>query len=476
MRAMRAVDGGTSPRMRALRPVLAACLCLWLYGSWTSVAAAESAKSGPYSRLEIFARALSHIENSYVGAVNDDALIEGAIRGMLKVLDPHSAYLSADELRILDSDTQGQFGGVGIEVDVHDGWLTVLRVMPGGPAARAGVETGDRLLTIEGFFARDLSIEDALKRMRGEPGTQVHVQLRRRNVDAAVDVTLTREIIRVPAVEGRLLADGCVYVQLRLFQEDSAGQLRQVLDEAVERAAKGGGIKGVLLDLRDNPGGLLSAAVLVADEFLRDGVIVSTRGRNGVLLRENRATGPGTRPDWPLVLLVNGYSASASEIVAGALRDHHRAVLVGTRTFGKGSVQNVIDMPDGSALKLTTALYYTPNGTSIQARGIEPDVAIEQLDPAVLREARLGTGEFSEAALSGHLAVPASVVVNTDSAPQPRSSRSPSQPAPERSAPRAPLKTTGARPALESDYQAFMGHQVLKALIAQRGLHSEPHP
>lgn len=441
----------------------AAWLVMWLSAS---SAAAESAKTGPYSRLEIFARALSHIDNSYVGEVDDDALIEGAIRGMLKVLDPHSAYLNAEELRILDSDTQGQFGGVGVEVDVHDGWLTVLRVIPESPAARAGVQPGDRLLTIEGKPARDLTIEDALQQMRGEPGTAVRVQLRRRGVEAAVDVSLTREIIRVQAVEGRLLPDRSVYVRLRMFQEDSVEQLRRVLDEANDHAAKGGGITGVLLDVRDNPGGLLSSAVLIADEFLSDGVIVSTRGRGGKLLRENRASAAGTRPAWPMVVLVNGYSASASEIVAGALHDQHRAVLVGTRTFGKGSVQNIIDMPDGSALKLTTALYYTPNGTSIQARGIDPDVVIEQLDANLLREARLGSGEYSEAALARHLAVPE---LARDAAQKNPGGAAPAAGpnAPPRTAPRAPRVTERPLPPFESDYQAFMGHQVLKALIAQ---------
>jgi carboxyl-terminal processing protease len=337
--------------------------------------------------------------------------------------------------------------------------------MPGGPAARAGVLPGDRLLSIEGQIARDLSIEDALSRMRGEPGTQVRVQLRRRGVEAAVDVTLTREIIRVQAVEGRLLSDRCVYLQLRMFQEDSVQQLRQVLDEAVDRAAKGGGVSGLLLDLRDNPGGLLSSAVLVADEFLTDGVIVSTRGKNGKLLRENRASASGTRPAWPMVVLVNGYSASASEIVAGALHDQHRAVLVGTRTFGKGSVQNIIDMPDGSALKLTTALYYTPSGTSIQARGIEPDVMIEQLDANLLREARLGAGELSEATLAGHLAVPPTVTSLPPETPAkpPVAAGTPQS----RDMPRVPIKSERPRPPFESDYQAFMGHQVLKALVAQ---------
>jgi len=438
------------------RRVAAAC---FLASFWGSAVAAESAKTPAYPRLEIFARALSHIENSYVGNVDQDAIIEGAIRGMLKVLDPHSAYLNAEELRILDSDTQGQFGGVGIEVDVNDGWLTVLHVMANGPAARAGVQVGDRLLSIEDSPARDLSIEDALSRMRGDPGTQVRVQLRRRGVEAAVAVTLVRDMIHIDAVEGRLLPDHVVYVRLRIFQEDSAEQVHRVIDEAVDHAAGDGGVRGILFDLRDNPGGLLSAAVLIADEFLRDGVIVSTRGRGGKLLRENRASAAGTRPDWPMVVLVNGYSASASEIVAGALHDQHRAVLVGTRTFGKGSVQNVIDLPDGSAMKLTTALYYTPNGSSIQARGIEPDVVIEQLDPGVLREARLGAGDITEASLTGHLAMPAA---GPDSAGPPAKAAQP------RNALRNGASGQTERSAFEGDYQAFMGHQMLKALMVQR--------
>lgn len=423
-----------------------------------SVVCAQAGSAGAYPRLEVFARALAHVEASYVGEVSDDALIEGAIRGMLKVLDPHSAYLNANELRILDSDTEGHFGGVGIEVDVNDGWLTVLRVMPNGPAAKAGVKPGDRFLTVDGKSARDISIEDALQRMRGEPGTRVNVTLRRRDAPAALDLTLTRDVIRVDAVEGRLLPDGVIYVQLRVFQEDTVSQLRRVLDEAVDRAAaEGGKVAGLLLDLRDNPGGLLSSAILVADEFLSEGVIVSTRGRGGKLLRENRAQRSGTRPDWPMVVLTNGYSASAAEIVAGALHDHERAVLVGARTFGKGSVQNIVDLPDGTAMKLTTALYFTPSGVSIQARGIEPDVFIEQLDPSVLKEARLGGGQVSEATLSGHL--------GNGAGPLP----SPAPPGTQdRKQPKQPSGTEERKPAFEDDYQAFMGHQVLRALLAQR--------
>ena len=456
-----------------LRIASSACL---LSLAFCLTVSAQAGGTGAYPRLEVFARALAHIEGSYVGEVSDDALIEGAIRGMLKVLDPHSTYLNAAELRILDSDTEGQFGGVGIEVDVNDGWLTVVRVMPGGPAAKAGVQPGDRFLRIEGKPARDLSIEDALQRMRGEPGTRVQVSLRRRDAENAIDLTLTRAIIHVDAVEGRLLPDGIVYVQLRVFQQDTITQLRRVLDEAVDAAAVsgkraapaaiggkvvpaaggGGQIRGVLLDLRDNPGGLLSAAVLVADEFLNDGVIVSTRGRGGKLLRENRAQSAGTRPAWPIVVLTNGYSASAAEIVAGALHDHERAVLVGTRTFGKGSVQNIVELPDGTAMKLTTALYYTPSGTSIQAKGIEPDVFIEQLDPAVLREARLGKGEVSEATLAGHLG-------ETALPPDP-----PAPPLQDRKTPKGPAGPDEREPPFQDDYQAFMGHQVLRALLAHQ--------
>ncbi len=384
--------------------------------------------------------------------------MQGAIRGMLKVLDPHSAYLDSNELRVLTDDTEGRFGGVGIEIDVHDGWLEVVRVMPSGSALRAGIQPGDRFLAIDGVPARDLSIDEAITRMRGEPGTQVRVTLRRRGAEQAIEAVLTRQIIDVPAVDGRVLDDRIVYVTLRAFQENTADELRQVLDQAVEHTAGKGGVRGVLLDLRDNPGGLLSSAVLVADEFLSDGVIVSTRGRGGKLLRESRASKAGTRPNWPMVVLVNGYSASAAEILAGALHDQHRAVLVGTRTFGKGSVQNVIDLPDGSALKLTTALYFTPNGTSIQARGIEPDVLIAQLDSKLLHEAQLGAGQMTEASLSNHLFVAADGDRSLDA-----TRKSTARDAPHG----APVAADGGGSTFSDDYQAAMAHQILRALIAR---------
>jgi carboxyl-terminal processing protease len=433
------------------RSKLAFALCISVAVLASDRSAHAQGNEGRYTRLEIFARALAHIEQSYVEVPHEDVLVEGAIRGMLQVLDPHSAYLDPREMHVLQSDTEGRFGGVGVEIDVDDGWLTVLRVFPGGPAATAGLEQGDRFLTIDGLPARDLSIEDAILRMRGEPGTQVRVTLRRPSAEAAIERVITRAIIEVAPVEARVLRDRVVYVQLRMFQEDTGAQLKRVLDEAVSRTADAGGVRGVILDLRNNPGGLVSAAVMVADEFLREGVIVSTKGRGGKLLRENRATKDGTRPDWPMVVLVNGFSASASEIVAGALADHGRAVIVGTRTFGKGSVQNVIDLPDGSALKLTTALYYTPSGSSIQAHGIEPDVVIEQLDANLLRKARLGSEGAGEALLDGHLRGSS---VPRDLSNQPRT------------AARTQASDAGESE-LVDDYQAQMAHQMLKALLAR---------
>jgi carboxyl-terminal processing protease len=398
---------------------------------------AEPRSASPFHKLESFARALSHVEQSYVGELDDDRLVYGAIRGMLKVLDPHSELLEPEQYRILTSDTEGLYGGVGLEIDVHDGWLTVIGAFDGGPAARAGVRPGDRFLSIDGVGARDMPVQEALERMRGEPGTTVKVALRRKGAEDAVELSLTREVIEVEAVQLRVLSDRVAYLRLKVFQQTVGQDVRRALDLAVERTAEHGGVRGLLLDLRGNPGGLLSAAVQVADELLEGGVIVSTRGRGGVLQREYRAERSGTRPDWPLVVLVDGYSASASEIVAGALQDHGRGVLVGTRTFGKGSVQNVIELPDGSAIKLTTALYFTPSGRSIQAHGIEPDVRAEQLDPAVLKQARLGADASSEAGLEGHIDAGNGAA------------KAAAEPFPD-------------------DFQARMGHEVLSALIAAR--------
>jgi len=418
-----------------------------------AVAVAVPTEASPYHSLGIFARALAHIEMSYVEVSDSEALVYGAIRGMVETLDPHSTFMDPEEYRILSSDTEGRFGGVGIEINVRDGWLTVVSVFDSGPAARAGVRPGDRFLSIGDRSARDMRIDEAVRLMRGELGTTVMARLRREGQEQAIEVELTREVIAVRAVEARLIPDRIAYVRLRSFQETTTSELRAALDLCASEAAAGGGIVGVVLDLRQNPGGLLDEAVLVSDEFLSEGVIVSTRGRGDRLLEEARARSGGTRPDWPMVVVVDEFTASAAEIVAGALQDHHRAAIVGTRTFGKGSVQNIIELSDGSALKLTIARYYTPSGRSIQARGIDPDVVVEQLN---FEGGDTGDSEaFREESLEGHL---------------PGESPAP------------PGSTEGARGAVRTgpvrdgrpgepfpdDYQAFMAVQTLRALIAAR--------
>lgn len=361
---------------------------------------AQSVEQSRYHKLESFTRALAHIEQSYVDVPDGERLMSGAIRGMVEALDPHSSYLDREELRILQDDAEGRYAGIGTEIDARDGWLTVSAVLEGSPAERAGIRPGDRFLAIEGLPARDLPLDEAIRRMRGEPGTRVRVSLRRANVERSIERELTREMVAVRAVDARVLEGQLVMLRLRVFQDTTGSELHRALDEATAACASRGGIAGLVIDLRDNPGGLVSAAVTVADELLEGGVIVQTRGRGERVLQTEHAARSGTRPRFPIVVLVNARTASAAEILAGALRDHKRAVIVGQRTFGKGSVQNIIGLPDGSAIKLTTARYYTPLGHAIQARGIEPDIAIASAPPAANGEP---LGPMRESDLEGHL-------------------------------------------------------------------------
>lgn len=420
---------------------------------------ATEGRASPYANLGIFARALSHIEAVHVEEPDQDELIYGAIRGMVGTLDPHSTFMDPEEYRILTSDTQGRFGGIGVEIDVRDGWLTVHGVIEGGPADQAGIQPGDRFLRIENRSARDMPISESIQIMRGEPGTRVRVSIRREGQDEAIALELTRAIVEVEAVEARILPDRVVHLRLKAFQSTTTDEVRRALDAAVERTADRGGVRGVLLDMRRNPGGLLHEAVRVSDEFLSSGVIVSTRGRGGQVLSEASAHAAGTRPEWPMVVLVDHYTASAAEIVAGALRDHGRAIVVGSRTWGKGSVQNVIELPDGSALKLTIARYYTPSGRSIQAQGIQPDVEVEQLSEETSRELiQQAIDRFSEASLEGHL--------EGDDAPAGRAEDL----TPRTEVRRAPEnQEDDDQPAFADDFQARVAHQVLNALIVSRG-------
>lgn len=450
-----------APRSRRVRlGTLAACAFAGSFAATLALdlagprgARATETEASPYANLGIFARALSHVETSHVEPPDQDALIYGAIRGMVETLDPHSAFLDPAEVRALEADTEGAFGGIGVEIDVRDGWLTVHGVFPEGPADRAGIEAGDRFLSLEGMSARDMRISDAVRRMRGEPGVPVHVRIRREGVEEGIELEIVREIIHVEAVEARVLPDRVAWIEIRSFQSTTTSELRAALDRAEAETASAGGVAGVVLDLRGNPGGLLDEAVRVSDEFLSSGLIVSTRGRDGIVLSEEHATGPGTRPDYPVVVLVDYFTASAAEIVAGALQDHHRALVVGTRTWGKGSVQNVIDLPDGSALKLTIARYYTPSGDSIQAVGITPDIVIEQLDEHAARALAAESAPISEAMLEGHLD-PESIddVV---------------------AAARGTAREAGASAdddPFPDDFQARMAHAILRATIAARSV------
>jgi carboxyl-terminal processing protease len=366
-------------------------------GVVAATASEAPARRSPFEPLSLFARALAFIELAYVEPVDQEELVHGAIRGLAESLDPHSVYMDPEEYEIFNSDSEGRFAGIGVEVSIKDGWITILSVFDGGPAKRGGLQPGDRFLAIDGEEARDMRIYDAVRMIRGEPGTSVDVTIRREGAPDAIEATLTRAFIEIDPVEVEVLEGGIAYVRIEAFQDGTARALRDALDQAVVSLKRRGGVRGVLLDLRDNGGGLLDEAIWVSDEFLASGVIVTTRGRDQREVARYTARRGGTRPKWPIVVLINENTASASEIVAGALQDHERATLVGVRSFGKGSVQTIFDLPGGSALKLTISRYYTPSGRSIQALGITPDLHADQPRPN-------GDPEpYREEELDGHL-------------------------------------------------------------------------
>jgi len=334
-----------------------------------------------YQKLDTFAKILAYVENSYVDEVDAGQLMSGAISGMLSVLDPYTAYLPAEDLQDVRSDTSGEFGGLGIEIGAEPESLRVIAPLDDTPAARAGLQAGDRILAIDGETTKGMTVLAAVKRMRGVPGTKVKLTLDRTGFSAPRDIVLQRDHIRVESVVSRLYPGGYGYVRIKSFQERTDRELGKAL--AALKAENGGvDLKGLVLDLRNNPGGLLDQGVRVADHFISKGVIVSTEGRRGKLLDVHHAHPAGTEPGYPVVTLVNGGTASASEIVAGALQDHERALIMGTRSFGKGSVQTVIDLDDGSGLKLTIARYFTPKHRSIHGKGITPDVEVDDGRPA----------------------------------------------------------------------------------------------
>ncbi len=353
-----------------------------------------------YESLEVFSNILSIVRKNYVEDVETKNLVSGAINGMLQSLDPHSAYLTPELYKDLQSDTQGRFGGLGIEITVKGGILTVVSPIEDTPAAKAGIKPGDQIFKIEDEFTKDMTLIDAVKKMRGLKGTKINLTIRREGANDLLDFSLVRDIIRVQSVRSRTLEPGYGYVRLAQFQERSDRDLQRALEKMV---AEKGGIKGLVLDLRNNPGGLLTQAVRVSDLFLDSGLIVYTEGRIEAQKQKFFAQKDGTWTDFPIVVLVNGGSASASEIVAGALQDHKRAVVLGTKTFGKGSVQTILPLDDNSALRLTTARYFTPQGRSIQATGIVPDIIVETVAVQESKTEERRRPGVREENLPGHL-------------------------------------------------------------------------
>ena len=352
----------------------------------------------PLEDLRTFTEVFAKIKNDYVEPIDDKTLLENAIRGMLSGLDPHSTYLVPDDYQDLQAGTSGEFGGLGIEVGMEDGFVKVIAPIDDTPAQRAGVEAGDLIIRLDDVPVKGMALSDAVKVMRGRPGTDIVLTIVREGTDRPIRITITRDVIRVTSVRSRPLEPGYGYVRISQFQTRTGESLREAVGRLREEADDT--LKGLVLDLRNNPGGVLSAAVAVSDAFLDSGTIVYTEGRMDDAELTFSAKGSDILDGVPIVVLVNGGSASASEIVAGALQDHRRAVIMGEKTFGKGSVQTILPMDNGSALKLTTARYYTPSGTSIQARGIVPDITLERM-----RVSRIDTGgaRVQESDLAGHL-------------------------------------------------------------------------
>ena len=358
----------------------------------------QARSSLPLDELRAFTETFTIIKKSYVEPVEDKKLLESAIRGMLSGLDPHSSYLDSDDFKQLREGTSGEFGGLGIEVSMEDGFVKVVSPIDDTPAARAGIQAGDLIIRLDDTPVKGMNLGDAVKIMRGKAGTKIVLTLIREGEQKPLKITIKRAIIQVTAVRGKALEPGYGYIRVAQFQVNTGRKLRTEVDKL--KAENGGELKGLVLDLRNNPGGVLTAAVSVSDAFITKGLVVYTEGRTPDSQQKFNASPDDILGGAPIVVLVNGGSASASEIVAGALQDHGRAIIMGSKTFGKGSVQTVLPMKSDAALKLTTARYYTPNGHSIQARGIIPDIELKNIKVTVVDPEFKGVTERD---LSGHL-------------------------------------------------------------------------
>jgi len=364
-----------------------------------SIRQAEAATD--YAEMKKFSDVMNAVRRYYVEETTDKELFEGALKGMLSNLDPHSTFMDKELFSKMMEDTSGQFGGLGIEIAAAEGGIRIVAPIEDTPAYRAGIKAGDLIIRIGDVMARDISLPEAVKIMRGKPGTDITITVFREQDMRTFDIDIERAIIQVKSVKSDILAPGYAYLRITQFQEHTADQLEKQLADIRKRSD--GKILGAVLDLRNNPGGLLDQAVEVSDLFLNGGGIVSTKSRVGNNMNFDASDGDALQ-GVPLIVLINGGSASASEIVAGAMQDNKRAVLMGTRSFGKGSVQRIIPLSDGSAFKLTTSLYYTPSGRSIQATGIDPDVEVKAVRLKIEDDGSDRPAQMSEANMKGHLA------------------------------------------------------------------------
>ena len=357
----------------------------------------EERQSLPLEELQMFADVFNQIRQGYVESVPDSKLFEMAVQGMLSGLDPHSVFLKEKAYDSLQENTQGEFSGLGIEIGQDRGYITIIAPIDGSPAEAAGLEAGDVILKIDGESIRDLPVDRSVDLMRGPTGSEVLLTIGRRGTQDPFDVTVVRDIIKVPSVRSRELMKGYLWLRAAQFQKDTGNEAIAVLQEALTE----GDLKGVVLDLRNNPGGVLGASVDMAGALLDGGLVVYTEGRHPQAAERFEASPGDMLDDLPIVVLINGGSASASEIVAGALQDRRRAVIMGTRSFGKGSVQTILPVTETRAVKLTTALYYTPNGRSIQAEGIVPDIVVERAEVKSVESARRTKESDLQGSLSG---------------------------------------------------------------------------
>jgi len=384
--------------MRKTRLIIGASAILLVIAAWAGQEVKN--KGDRYQDLQLFAKVLNLVQQYYVEEVDTKKLIYGGMKGMLRELDPHTNFLPPDIFKEFESETSGEFGGLGIEITLQKGILTIISPIEDTPAWQAGIKAGDKVISIDGESTKGMSLVDAAQKMRGKMGSSVILGIFREGTDRPLDIKVTRGTVKIKSVKYTDLEDGFAYLKITSFIENTTKDVKRELSQHV---GKNKSIKGLILDLRKNPGGLLDQAVQLSDLFLEKGNIVRTVGRNPKDSEVLVAQSDGTLPKFPLIVLIDEFSASASEIVAGALQDNKRALVMGQRSFGKGSVQSVVKLGDGSGLKLTVARYYTPSGRSIQAEGIVPDVLVENLNQEVLDKAKVETEVRREKDIKGHL-------------------------------------------------------------------------